>query len=93
MKAEHEYIDWGFHCPACGYPYLNNPHHREPGGASYEICPSCGIQFGYDDDDLGISYLVWRERWIANGMLWFSKSITPPNNWNAEVQLNQMDLN
>ena len=46
-----------FTCPVCGYPELEEPP-RSPrtGGGSYEICPSCGFQFGVTDDDKGVSY-------------------------------------
>jgi rubredoxin len=35
-------------CLVCGYPYLTKPYgdYFQP---SYEICPSCGYQYGYDD--------------------------------------------
>jgi len=92
MNINNEYIDWGFHCPSCGYCYLKLPPHRNPGGASYEICPCCGIQFGYDDDDRGITYAQWLEDWIVKGMPWFSKSIPPPKGWVPEDQLSQMIL-
>lgn len=91
MKIEREYIDWGFHCPVCGYMYLSRPPHGSTGGASYEICPCCGIQFGYDDDDLGVSYSNWLEKWISNGMTWFSKSVPPPEGWSAIDQKNNME--
>ena len=35
-------------CPACGYDGLEEPPWTD-GSASDEICPSCGIQFGYED--------------------------------------------
>jgi Zn ribbon nucleic-acid-binding protein len=38
--------------------------------ASFHICHTCGIHFGYDDarEDLRLQiYRRWREAWIANG--------------------------
>jgi len=55
-------------CPVCGYPELDEPPRSSSGGGSDEICPSCGFQFGLDDEDGGIGYATWRERWIAAGM-------------------------
>jgi len=39
------------------------PH--TPSGPSYEICPSCGFQFGVSDDDQGYEYEQWREMWLS----------------------------
>jgi hypothetical protein len=47
------------------------------GGGSYEICPSCGFQFGVDDEDRGETYAGWRERWVAEGMPWRSANPRP----------------
>lgn len=44
----------------------------DSGPLVYEICRSCGIQFGYDDaagDDPEVRYVVyseWRKAWNAN---------------------------
>ena len=45
-----------YRCPVCGYPGLDEPPRTEESGASYEICPSCGFEFGVTDEDRGISY-------------------------------------
>jgi len=76
-------------CPACGYPDLEeSPRSLRTGGGSYEICPSCGFEFGVTDDDLGFTYAAWRSRWIADGMPWRSTGIeSPPPDWNPEYQL------
>lgn len=76
-----------YQCPVCGYPGLEDPPHTAEGGASDEICPSCGFQFGYDDDACGISYEQWREEWIAAGTPWSGIGIRPPLNWNPSEQL------
>lgn len=78
-------------CPVCGYPALDSPPHLPQGGASDEICPSCGFQFGYDDDDRGISFEQWRTEWIAKGMPWFSTGIEPPLGWNPVNQLGRLE--
>jgi hypothetical protein len=69
-------------CAACGYRHLENPQRAPSGGASYEICPSCGFESGFTDDDQGISYEQWRERWVASGCRWFSASVSRPGGWN-----------
>lgn len=76
-------------CPVCGYPDLHDPPHREMGGGSYEICPSCGFQFGVSDDDLGHSYEEWRRGWVIDGMPWSSVH-PPPQGWDPAEQLSAM---
>ena len=73
-------------CPVCGYPKLKEKPRTANGGGSFEICPSCGFQFGVTDDDRGYSYGQWRRRWIKKGMKWSSKSIEPAD-WNPGAQL------
>jgi hypothetical protein len=83
-----------FTCPVCGFPDLDLPP-RSPktGGGSDEICPSCGIQFGYDDAAGGEEesrariYEKWRKKWIARGMVWDRESTAPPQGWNPVEQL------
>jgi predicted RNA-binding Zn-ribbon protein involved in translation (DUF1610 family) len=81
-----------FTCPVCGYVRLMEEA-RSPrtGGGSYEICPSCGFQFGVTDDDRGLTYEQWRQRWIEDGMLWNSAGIDPPpTDWNPAEQLRRL---
>ena len=74
-------------CPCCGFPALQEPPRSASGGGSYEICPSCGFQFGVSDDDAGFTYARWRARWKARGLRWGSKGIAPPPGWDAASQL------
>lgn len=74
-------------CPVCGYPKLEEPPRFPTGGGSYEICPSCGFQFGVDDDDKGITYIQARKTWVAAGMPWTSRGQRKPQNWDAGAQL------
>jgi len=73
-------------CPVCGYSKLEEPPRPHGGGGSYEICPSCGFQFGVSDDDGGFTYVQWREKWRATGMRWWSER-KPPRGWNPVAQL------
>lgn len=80
-------------CPVCGYPDLEEPP-RSPvtSGGSYEICPSCGFQFGVTDDDEGFSYQEWRTQWIQRGMPWDSEEIRPPpQGWDPARQLANLE--
>src|SRR6476620_11944152 len=74
-------------CPACGYPNLAEEPRTAKTGGSYEICPSCGIQFGLDDEAGGNEesrkefYMQWRENWIKSGSTWHSIGIPKPEGW------------
>ena len=74
-------------CPVCAFAKLQEPPHSASGGGSYEICPSCGFQFGVDDDDKGITFEQARERWVAGGMKWSSKGNPSPKGWDGAKQL------
>lgn len=78
-------------CPVCGYkldfvPWID-------GVPADEMCPCCGIQFGYDDACGGnvanreLLYLQWRADWRSEGMPWKSKGISAPSGWNPARQL------
>jgi hypothetical protein len=58
-------------CPVCGYDDLDERPFTEGGYPTYEICPCCGFEFGYDDEAAGFSYTAFREKWIAGGFRWF----------------------
>lgn len=79
-------------CPVCGWPELREPPRNKFGHSSFEICPSCGFEFGFDDDDLGLTYKEARARWIAAGMPWWSPSRPGPVDWNPEQQLARAGL-
>ena len=77
-------------CPVCAYDGLYEPPRSSSGGGSYEICPCCGFQFGVSDDDEGFDYDGWRQAWIDNGMNWFSRSRSHPDNWDPREQLRRI---
>ncbi len=77
-------------CPVCGYASLAEPPHDETGGASFEICPSCGTEFGYDDASK--SHAELRKLWLAAGAPWRSRATAPPPDWSAIEQLRAAGL-
>jgi hypothetical protein len=77
----------GYACPVCGYSDLTEVPQAHGLGGSYEICPSCGFQFGVTDDDRGFTYDEWRTVWIKNGMPWTGVGIPPPAGWDPAIQL------
>lgn len=77
-----------FICPICGFPDLKEKPRNTEGGGSYEICPSCGFQFGVTDDDRGNTYEEWRQKWIERGMPWDAEeTAVPPRGWDPQKQL------
>jgi hypothetical protein len=77
-------------CPICGFPKLNEPPRSASGGGSFEICPSCGFQFGVSDDDAGFTYQQWRTNWQLAGMKWTGQS-PAPKKWDAAAQLKSLN--
>lgn len=73
-------------CLVCGFPLLKEAPRSKSDAGSYEICPSCGFQFGVSDDDLGFTYATWRTKWKRGGMKWSSKQ-KPPARWNPLTQI------
>jgi hypothetical protein len=79
----------GYLCPVCGYPDLHEAPRSASGGASYEICPSCGFEFGVSDDDLGFTYEAWRDEWIRDGLVWQGTAPRPAA-WSPMEQLKKV---
>src|SRR5271165_7007649 len=67
-----------YNCPVCGYAMEDPPR-------DYNICPSCGTEFGVSDINSSIDAL--RQVWLATGAQWWSTTEPRPQNWNAAVQL------
>jgi hypothetical protein len=57
----------------------------EEGPRDYNICPSCGTEFGLHDVNSGIEEL--RQVWLESGPTWFSKVIPQPREWKPMIQL------
>lgn len=86
-------------CPVCGfniykcygsYPWDNDIY-------SSEVCPSCGIEYGYEDstDDLQKRqevYIELRKKWIDSGMKWWGgdNDKKKPRDWDPQKQLDQL---
>jgi hypothetical protein len=68
-------------CPVCGFPNLPDP----PVDMSYEICPSCGTEFGYTDFRRSHDELM--SAWLRTGPRWFATWVAAPAEWNGRRQL------
>ena len=75
-------------CPVCGYPELDEAAYDDFGCASYNICPCCGTEFGYDDST--VAHAELRKKWILKGMLWWSKNQHQPKDWDAIKQVEKV---
>jgi len=82
-----------YKCPVCGFAGLSDIPRTIEGGGSYEICPSCGFQFGVSDEDSGISYADWRAKWIRRGMRGSGVGMKPPKDWDPVKQLHSIQGN
>jgi hypothetical protein len=65
-------------CTVCGYE-------MEEGPRDWNICPSCGTEFGLHDVNSTIDSL--RTVWFAMGPRWHSSVVPQPANWNPFVQV------
>jgi hypothetical protein len=74
-------------CPVCGCE-LDRPA-WDGASPSFQICPCCGIQFGYQDfgpepGHRQQAHEAWRKRWIEGGMAWWSVT-PPPAGWTRTI--------
>ena len=76
-------------CPVCGFDGLKEPPYDDHGFPSYIICPCCGYEYGYDDNNLNLSFETYRHKWITAGANWFIPC-EKPTNWNLQEQLNNL---
>ena len=73
-------------CPVCGYDKLAEEPYDQDGNPSYEICNCCGFEFGFDDESEGNSFESYRQKWIDDGVKWFSDK-AKPEAWDLKKQL------
>jgi hypothetical protein len=61
-------------CRVCGYE-SDSPSWGEDGRTpSFEICPCCGVEWGYEDS-LREGVLAHREAWFADGAKWTHEDV------------------
>ncbi|HVH33324.1 MAG TPA: hypothetical protein VM847_04340 [Tahibacter sp.] len=75
-------------CRVCGRIYEEPPWGADGKTAIFEICPCCGVEFGYEDS-LPESVRRYRAIWLAGGANWFEPKLRPEN-WSLETQLAQV---
>nr|WP_314499692.1 hypothetical protein [uncultured Chryseobacterium sp.] len=78
-------------CRVCGL-YIDDAPWGENGDCpTYEICPCCGVEFGYEDYTIE-STKMYREKWLEKGAKWFDKS-EKPEVWDRIKQFENIPLN
>lgn len=77
-------------CPVCGYDALDDAAYDDDAAPSFEICSSCGFQFGVSDLNDGFTFEKWRNRWIRDGCPWQSIGVPEPEGWNPREQLKKL---
>lgn len=73
------------YCRVCGLYIDNKPWGDDGYTPSFEICPCCGAEFGYDDYNVQL-LKEYRRKWIDGGYKWTlpeEKSL----NWNVKEQI------
>ena len=71
----------GYQCPICGYGMEDPPE-------DYNICPSCGVEFG--KDDAHATHVELRAAWLASGARWWSPVDPQPTDWDPYMQVSNL---
>ena len=72
-------------CHVCGFDLGYPPWGEDGRTASFDICPCCGCEFGYEDcRESGV--VSHRERWAQSGYKWFDPKERPAD-WNSSEQM------
>jgi len=75
-------------CRVCGFDLLSPPWGNDGRTPSWEICPCCGTEFGYDDCTIA-SIRKKRTEWLSSGQKWFNES-KKQKEWSLGNQLLQI---
>jgi hypothetical protein len=76
-------------CPVCGFLGLKEPAFNQQNIPSYEICPCCGFEFGFDGNNNQETFAAFRKRWLEKGGQWFMESLKPKD-WDMQKQLDNL---
>ena len=75
------------YCPICGHKSRSRPPYTGEIG-SYDVCPCCNFEYGFDDYIVGESFESWRRKWIEAGAGWPQSDVEGrPPGWSAAKQL------
>ena len=77
-------------CPVCGFGGLKEIPYGAKGEPSYEICPCCGFEFGFDAANSQKEFSAFCRRWFESGAKWFMPKLKPKN-WDVQKQLANLE--
>lgn len=80
-------------CPVCGYPDFDALD--EVGCTTFDICPCCGVESGYEyGPDVVAKHLEeLRRHWfVEESARWWSTTTPAPAGWDACAQLDKAGL-
>jgi hypothetical protein len=80
-----------FTCPICGFNGLKEPPYNKENDPSFEICPCCGFEFGFDGENSPERFGEYRKHWIAEGTPWFNSKLKPIN-WDYKKQIEKIGV-
>jgi hypothetical protein len=76
------------HCRVCGLAQSDPPWGEDGETPTFNICPCCGVEFGYEDSTL-FSIRNYRSSWLEGGAQWHVPK-AKPQDWRLDEQLNQI---
>jgi hypothetical protein len=71
-------------CRVCGLEQAHPQYGEDGCNPTFEICPCCGVEFGYEDSTLQ-GVLKFRIAWQQAGLSWFDVK-EKPKDWIWEEQ-------
>jgi hypothetical protein len=71
-------------CRVCGYDDVGEERWTARDVAEYVICPCCGAESGFEDDDLRL-VREYRTKWVQAGCSWFNPD-QRPDMWSLDPQ-------
>jgi hypothetical protein len=80
LNRKHAFI-----CSICGLELDEKPWGDDLLSPTFDICPCCGVEFGYEDCQLN-AIRAYRKNWLQNGSPWCEPKEKPPQ-WSLEIQL------
>lgn len=77
-----------YSCRVCGLLQRDPPWGLDGHTPSFDICPCCGVEFGYEDCGKD-SVVRYRRSWLASGPIGWEPKVKPES-WDLDEQLAQI---
>jgi len=77
-------------CSVCGFDDLEESPYEKNDLPSYEICPCCGFEPGFNSgQNKEETYKIYRDQWVQSGAQWFIAD-KKPKHWSLNKQLGNL---